>query len=398
MFKILSKFHIIIYLLLGLVMSSFATGMFERYGVPSLYELVYLPILFYLRKDFSFLQPIWKDFIQMLFIWLILLMLAIVLGSFSISGILSVARSYLLLIIFTSIGLNIKMDKRFYSILFLTSIGSIVGWMFFIQGKLMGIFPWGGNEFLYAFYGNMLAIPIVISLVFSFFPNIFLIGSVLVINMILSFTSGLRRQMLVSIISFALYYTIYFVKDTKLKTLIPVILVLTSLFVFLPLIEDKVEEISPYLHHRVFVRTAESNNIDSNSSRISHFNMLIDEADDLILPHGFVSKRTSVDKGTGVFVDTPIYELCYTFGFPAVFVLFIFLIVRDFKLFKAYIQYRTPPFSVWFISGTIFIMLLFVEGSMLTWTYILPFTGLILGSVIRYGNRKRMKEIKYYKE
>ena len=236
MFKILSKFHIIIYLLLGLVMSSFATGMFERYGVPLLYELVYLPILFYLRKDFSFLQPIWKDFIQMLFIWLILLMLAIVLGSFSISGILSVARSYLLLIIFTSIGLNIKMDKRFYSILFLTSIGSIVGWMFFIQGKLMGIFPWGGNEFLFAFYGNMLAIPIVISLVFSFFPNIFLIGSVLVINMILSFTSGLRRQMLVSIISFALYYTIYFVKDTKLKTLIPVILVLTSLFVFLPLI------------------------------------------------------------------------------------------------------------------------------------------------------------------
>ena len=398
MFKTLSKSHIVIYLLLGLMMSSFATGMFERYKIPPLYELVYLPTLYWLRKDFCFLRPIWRGATPMFIVWLFLLALALAWDAFSLSGILSVARSYLLLILFMCIGLNIKMDKRFYTALFLVSLGSAVGWVLFIQGKLMGFFPWGENEFLFAFYGNMLAIPVGISLVFSFFSNISLITIVLGVNVFLSFTSGLRRQMLVSLISFGFYYAIYFIRTAKAKTLIPVILIIAGVVTSLPLIENKVEEISPYLHHRVFVRTTDTGETDSENSRLSHFKMMVDEAEGLILPHGFVSKRTTVDKGVGIFVDTPIYEWSYTIGFPMFFAVFIFLMVRVVKLFKAYMQYRIQPLSVWFISGMIFVMLMFVEGTMLSWTYIVPFTGLILGSVVRYGNNKRMKEINYYND
>lgn len=398
MFKTLSKIHILICFLLGLVMSSFATGVFERYNLPPFYELVYLPILYLLRKDFTFLRPIKKQFVSLTIFWLIFLILAIILGNFSLGGILSVARSYLLIILFMCIALNIKMDKRFYTALFLISLGSIIGWVLYIQGKLMGLFPWGENELLFAFYGNMLAIPIGISLVFSFFPNIILIALILIVNVFLCFTSGLRRQMLTSIISFGLYYAVYFVRNVALKTLIPVVLIIVGLIVSLPLIEDKVEEISPYLHHRVFERTADSGNTDSEDSRKGHFKMIVDEAGELLLPHGFVSKRTSVDKGVGVFVDTPIYELCYTFGMPVVLIFYIFIMVRVIKLFIAYMRFKIPPLSIWFISGTVFIMLLFIEGTMLSWTYTVPFTGLIIGSVLRYGNRKKMKEINYYKE
>ena len=261
----------------------------------------------------------------------------------------------------------------------------------------MGIFPWGQNEALFAFYGNMLSIPMGISLVFSFFPNILFIAIVLGVNIFLCFTSGLRRQMLTSIISFVLYYSIYFIRNFAVKTLVPVALIVAGIVVSLPMIEDKVEEVSPYLHHRVFVRSAESGEMDSDETRKGHFQKLYDEMENLIFPHGFVSKRTSSDAGVGVFVDMPMYELSYTFGMPVAFVLYIFLIIRVARLFINYIRYRTPPLSVWFICGTVFAMLLFLDSSMLSWTYAVPFTGLILGSVIRYGDKRKMKEINYYK-
>lgn len=398
MFKALSKSHIVICFLLGLAMSSLATGIFELYRLPSFYELIYLPTLFLLRKDFSFLRPIGKQFISMIAVWSLLLTVAIIIGRFSFIGIISVARSYLLLILFLCIALNIKMDKRFYTILFLVSFGSIVGWALSIQGKLMGILPMGENEFLFAFYGNLLSIPICLSLVFSFFLNNFLITIVLGVNVFLSFTSGIRRQILTSIVSLGLFYVIYFIKTAKFKTLIPVALVIAGVIVALPVIEDKVEEISPHLHHRVFVRTVGDHDTSSEESRKSNILNIIEDADELIFPHGFVSKRTSADAGTGIFVDVPLYELCYTFGMPVVFIFYMLLLSRLIKLFMAYMRNKIPPLSAWFISGTIFAMLLFIEGTMLSWTYIVPFTGLILGAVIRYGNKKRMKEINYYKE
>ena len=379
-------------------MSSFTTGMFDKFNLPSYYEIIYLPVLYLLRKDFSFLRPIGKQFRSLAFVWFILLILAVILGSFSTGGILSVARSYLLIILFVCIGMNIKMDKRFYTALFLLSLGSIIGWVLYIQGKLMGFFPWGENDLLFAFYGNMLSIPVGISIVFSFFPNIFLILIVLGVNVFLSFTSGLRRQMLTSIISFVMYYAVYFLRGAKMKTLIPVIFVVVGIISALPLIEDKVEEVSPYLHHRVFVRSADSGENEGDVSRQNHVRMLFDEAENLILPHGFVSKRTSVDRGTGVFVDMPIYELSYTFGMPVALILYVFLIVRVIKIFLIYMRYRTPPLSVWFICGTVFVMLLLLDGSMLSWTYVVPFTGIILGAIIRYGDNIRVREIEYYND
>ena len=398
MFKTLSTFHIIIYLLLGLVMSSFMTGVFGRYGLPEYYELIYLPALYFLRKDFKFLHPIGRQFKPLVIVWGILLALALVLGNFSMGGILSVARSYLLIILFLSIGMNIKMDKKFYTILFLISLGSIIGWILLIQGKLTGIFPWGENELLFAFYGNLLSIPVSISLVFAFFPNIFLILLVLAINVVLTFTAGLRRQILTSAVSFVLYYTVYFLRNAAVKTLIPVIIIIVGLVSALPIIEEQVADISPLLHRRIFEKTEDFGNTDSDDTRESNIARMFDDAGSLILPHGFVSKRTSYDEGTGRFVDTPVYELSYTFGMPLVFVFFIFFIVRVIKLFLAYAMYKTPPLSVWFVCGAVFLILLFVDGSMLSWTYTVPFTGLILGAVIRYGDRKRMKEINYYNE
>lgn len=398
MFKTLSTFHIIIYLLLGLVMSSFATGMFDLLNLPPFYELVYLPLLYFVRKDFKFVRPIGRQFMSLLFVWLFLLLLAIILGNFSVGGILSVARSYLLILLFAFIAFNIKMDKKFYAILFLVSMGSIIGWALYIQGKLTGFFPWGEKDTLFAFYGNMLSIPLGISLVFSFFPNIFLIVAILVANLYVSFTSGLRRQMLVSLSSFAIYYLFYLFRNAAFKTLIPVIMIIAGVVIAFPIIEEKVADYSPYLYQRVFVRSVETGNIDSDDVRKEHFSQMLDQADQLILPHGFVSKRTQVDKGTGVFVDTPVYELFYTFGIPAVIFFFIFLIYRVIKMFICYIKHGTPPLSVWFINGFVFLMLLFVEGTMLSWTYTVPFTGLILGSIIRYGNSRRFDEINYYKQ
>ena len=398
MFKTLSKFKIIVYLLLGLVMSSFMTGVFGRYRLPEYYEVIYIPLLYLLRKDFKLLHPLGRQLKPLLVAWAILLALALVLGNYSVGGILSVARSYLIIIFFMSIGMNIKMDKKFYTILFLVSLGSIIGWVLLIQGKLMGIFPWGEDDLLFAFYGNMLSIPVGISLVFAFFPNIFLIFFVLAINVLLAFTSGLRRQILTSVVSFGLYYTVYFLRNAAVKTLLPVVIVIVGVVAALPVIEEKVADISPYLYYRIFEKTEDFGNTDSDESRQGNLAYMMDDVGNLILPHGFVSKRTSSDKGTGRFVDTPVYELSYTFGMPLVFVFFVFFISRIVKLFFAYARYKSPALSVWFVSGAVFLMLLFVDGSMLSWTYTVPYTGLILGSVIRYGNGRKMKEIEYCKE
>ena len=398
MLKLLSRTHILLYLLLGLVMSSFATGIFGLYKLPEYYELVYLPVLFLLRKDFRFLRPLGKQFVNLLLIWFFLLLIAIINGSFSFGGRLSVARSYLLIIFFMCIGMNIKMDRRFYVALFLISLGSIIGWVLYVQGRLVGIFPWGENDMLFAFYGNMLAIPVNISLAFSFFPNIFLILLILVINVLLSFTAGLRRQMLTSVVSFALYYIVFLLRGAAVKTLIPVVIVIGGLITFLPVIEEQVADISPLLHRRIFEKTENFGNTDSDDTREGNITLMFKNSGDLIMPHGFVSKRTSIDEGTGRFVDAPVYELSYTFGMPVVFVFFVIFIIRVIRILWEYVRYKIPPLSVWFICGAVFIMLLFVDGSMLSWTYTVPFTGLIIGAVIRYGNKNRMKEIDFYKE
>lgn len=395
MFKTLSFFHIVLYFLLGLVMSTFASDVLALVGLPLVYEALYLPILYFLRKDFTFLRPIGRQFMPMLFAWFFLLVIALLLANFSFIGILSVARSYLILSLFICIGLNIKMDKRFYTILFLVSFGSVVGWGASSLGKMMGILPMGVSL---VNYGNMLSIPISIASVFSFFPNLFFVAIILILNFFLSFTTGLRRQILVSIVSFVLYYAVYSIRSFSIKTLVPVVLIVFAVIASFPIIEDKVAAVSPELYHRVFVRTLESGETGSDMSRQASISNLINNADAYILPRGFVSKRTAVDTGTGVFIDVPAYELCYTFGVPLVLLFYILMILRVIKIFLVYIRYKIPPLSIWFISGVVFILLVFVEGTMLSWTYTVPMTGLIIGAVMRYGNSKRMKEIFYYKD
>ncbi len=348
-------------------------------------EIVFIPFfaLFYKKLGISLDSKV--KFWSVLMLWLFFLLMALVWGTWDIVAILSTGRSFLILGLFYVVGKHIHFDDTLAKVVLLCSIGSLLGWV------VKSYFNFTSLVFLDAHeesvvYGNMIAIAYAFAIALLMKSDYITVTLVFAVNVFLSFTSALRRQISVSFLSLFLSLAMSSLRNKRINYLIIILLLSVPVYIALPQIEQVVQDYSPNMHYRIFER---SQNLiggemgNSEQGRINHQFIIFDDFFDLIIPHGYVSQHTSQDAGTGIFNDIPIYMLAYTFGVITVFIYFFFYVRRLYLMLFHFLKMGNPYYGVLFVVGAVMLFLHFVDSQMFTVSYSAPFTGLTLGLMFR---------------
>lgn len=375
-----STTDLLLLVLMGfLVFSPFSSILVMDFmNIPvSLPELLFLPFLWIFRKRFYFSRPGTVRTAVFLLIWASLVLVSVIAGNYSTFTVLSSSRTYLLLIIsylFFSRQNNVSIDDVMY-----VSLGSVTGWLFSSLYAIVSFLA--GNIDEIARTGNMLAIPLLLATAI-YRKNYRILIPALVLCTILSVTAGMRRQIAVFAVSLFLSWLFIsagsmkqFLKQSSIVTLTAVLF-----FLFLPSIERWIMENIPVLYYRVFekLKMLISGDIShADSIRVTEIKNIFGSLEDYILPQGFVSRRTLTD-GTGRFIDFPLSELFYMFGIVVAVILLAYLLFSAWSCFRNYLVSRDES-VVFVILALVMFMLLFLEGTFLSSTYVAPVTGYCLG-------------------
>lgn len=389
----ISKGKLLIYVVIGLLMSGLSTQVCEKIGIPTIPELVYLPLILIVSKDYT-VRSKWKNhFVVFSVVWFFVLICALFNGQFGLSPVLSTARAYLLLGLFLTLFFNISNTEKLLQAVFITSFSSVVGWALTVYLKFAGVFPMGLD---FVTYGNMVTVSLAISFAFTKYRRPVILLPLLAIVIFISVASATRRLILVSVMSIIISFLLnsIFVKKS-FKSTIVLAFITISFISILPAIESSVEDISPVLHHRIFDKTRDAafdSDIKEDNVREDNFSKIANDIPNLILPHGFVSKQAIEDGSrVGIFIDNPFYEVFYTIGLPAGVVLLLVLLIRIKGFFVNCIKYKNPDIVTWFTPSLICFMLLFIDSTYLSWSYITPSTGAVVGMLFKYGKKRLRK-------
>lgn len=229
---------------------------------------------------------------------------------------------------------------------------------------------------------NMLSVPLAITIPLlyrkwgQFAVSVFLC-------LFLFIVSGTRRIGIVIVIPIAVYLLMC---RKKFSGLIVIVLLILLANPFYRYAESFVESNVPVLYYRVFQKTDAllSGNIDdSDQTRLNIINSITEDLS--IFPRGFVSRDTA-HHDTGHYIDFPLSELAYSLGYLLAGVLILFLIYQLFTLYHKYKICDCSMPSIIIIMMVVMFSLLFVEGTFLSSSYSVPFTGYLLGQFIYYRN------------
>lgn len=368
-------------------LSSFIT--MDIFHLPiSLPEVLFLLFLPFCRKYFRFSSLKRVQTFVLLWVWVILIVLAVLVGRYSLYAILATARSYLYLFLFYLLFCkdnNVSIDVVYY-----ICIGTFCGWLLdaFISFRTVALLVEGVN----VSYGPMLCIPILIGVqvLRGKYKTLLLTLFVSVILMILS---GMRRQMLITVVvlAVAFIYTMFRNKKIFIQYLVILIGFVGIVFLYYPIIENAIGSYSKKLYYRVVVKTeslitGESN--EGDDMRKNFMRDFIEDMDSYILPHGFVSKQTATDRNTGTYNDFPMLELVYTIGLIGAFLLIAYF---GYTAYRCYYLINNNLLFVFTLSYIAMFVLLFLEGSFLTFPYAVPFTGYCLGNLQKYSRISVLK-------
>ena len=369
----------ITYVLLGVICcSSFNTVLcLDILHLPlAVPELLFIPFFFVLKKDINKLSWDRNRFVLLFMILALLVLLAIIWAEYPVSSIMSTARNYVWLIVFFCI---FKKNKEIsYAPLLYIAIGSLLGWLIAIRFEVQA----QGLEYMQT-YGAMLAVTFCYGMSLKEKSKVFLLIGLLLIVLVCLF-SGLRRVIVVAVATIALFSLIRSMESAKrlVYSSILIVTLVGAMVLSFDFISDTLYEISPYLHHRVILKTENMFNgqgEDSDETRSKHIKELFENIEENMLPHGIVSKKTTTDKNVGIFMDLPMKEMIYTLGFPLAFIFFLALIMRCGILLKKYLKQKDSTYDVIFVGSVVMLILLFLEGSFLSFTYAVPYTGFCLG-------------------
>jgi len=364
------------------VFSPFGTILIMDYlGFPlSLPELLFIPYLFIFRKRYIF-SPVGKmRVIVFISLWILMIFISILAQRYSLIAVISSSRTYLTLIIaylIFSKKNNVSLDDIMY-----ISLGATLGWLY---SSVYGINLYlEGTTGVVSRVGNMIAIPLLISIsVLKKHNKTLLLAIILCIA--ISITAGLRRQIAVFLASLFLTYGILFFKNFKKnkKQFFELILIILLFLTVLPQISNYVKENIPVLYFRVFQKSENflkgENDQSGDSIRLENMSYLIRDFSDYIIPKGFISRRT-IEDGTGNFIDFPLLELFYMFGFLLALILLLVFGIQTFRCYKQSLKTNNDSL-VFVILSIIMFMLLFLEGTFLSSAYVAPFTGYCLGQL-----------------
>lgn len=348
-------------------------------------ELLFIPFIPFIRRRYYFSTLQNKQTVALFLVWLSLIFLAIFINKYSFYAIISTARAYLYLLLFYLL-FSRKNNVPSNDILFV-ALGSIIGWCFDAFFQLQNAIIEGSSP---ASYGTMLFIPIILGIsILGRKPKYLFLSTALFL--FLSFTAGVRRQIVVTIVSFVIIYFFVCIRDSKkiIKGLLILFTFTFALLTALPFIEERIIEISPLLHHRIFAKTEALLNGRSEQSgddiREMSIKMLFDNISNYFIPHGYVSKQTSTDTNTGIYNDLPLLELFYTLSVPVVAIMILYFTYMACRCFIFYIRYNDVESSLYVITFLIVVMLLFLEGGFISYPYATPITGLCLGKLKYYS-------------
>ena len=356
-------------------------------GLPlTIPEILFLPFIGIYNKYLGI--KLSSKFLGSLFFLYILLVIAIIYGYFPFYSVLSTFRGYLYIIL----AFWAFKDRQLFGgidAVFAIVLGSSFGWLVMSLNFFSAI-VFGSAEGSFAVYGNMISLAMVIVISVLYYKRLFN-SIVLIMNLVLSFTTGLRRQILVTLVSYLI--SLFLLGKRSIKGLI--IILLTLGFGF-PLILRGFENISsfiltisPKLFSRIITKTTmfiDGEQSTSDSSRLVNLKDVIENIHEYILPRGFVSKRTMADADLGAFMDAPFKELLHTFGLILLIpMLLIFLYRIRFHIIN-FRKYNVRESGVMIVMSLIFLILTFVEGSFLNFTYSVPVTGFVLGRIFTTKN------------
>lgn len=355
----------------------------------SLPELLFVPFYFKFRRLFN-LKINFKTFIIGAFFILFLVVIALIVGQYPLTSILSTARGYTYMLLAFSIFKNKQISNINY--IFFIALGSSIGWMILGLASLNQlIYNLNPQNISLAVYGNMLALAlsIIISIVYK---KKILFFIVLGTTLIISLTAGLRRQIAIALVSYILSFFTQIKFKFKRIISISISLVFISVLIInlLPQAKSFTAEISPTLYVRIFVKTEQLISGDvstSDQTRLNSLDRFTDDLESYILPRGLVSKRTMQDAGTGLFMDSPYIELFHTFGlFFSIPIIWYFFSSVLFH-YKNYYKNHINESAVWFTMGGVIFVLMLIEGSFLNFVYTTPITGFVLA---RLASRKNL--------
>lgn len=350
-------------------------------------ELLFFPFYFFLKKRMD-LKINWNSFIVGSMLILLLVAISFLVAKFGLRSILSTVRGYFYMLIFFSIFIDKKIKN--YSYILFICLGSLFGWLLdslLFVNMLANDLAEGKTV---AVYGNMITLSLALSIPIFFKQKKYIVITFLA-GLVLSLSTGTRRQIIIYIVSFSLSFLLTIKISIKgiMKALITLGIVTSFLVILYPIADEYVYNVSPTLHYRVFTKTErfskgeETASDDTRKNAISDF---VDTYDEYILPRGFVSKRTMTDADTGKYMDSPYYELFYTFSLVGVLFIFLLFIRRFFFHLNNYLFKGGTESGICIVSIATIFVLIMVEGSFLNWSYTTPCTGFMLARIFSSKN------------
>ncbi|WP_158838699.1 hypothetical protein [Polaribacter sp. L3A8] len=330
----------------------------------------------------------WNTFIIGGVLILLLIAISFLVGNFGLVSILSTVRGYFYMLVFFSIFKDKKINNFSY-ILFI-SLGSVFGWLLdsllfvnmlandMAEGKTIAV------------YGNMITLSLAMSIPFFFKQKKYIVIAFLS-GLILSLSTGTRRQIIIFIISFglSLMLTMKISINGIIKKIITLGVITSFLVILYPLADEYVYNVSPTLHYRIFTKTEQlftGEENDSDDIRTNAISEFVDTYEEYVFPRGFVSKRTMTDADTGKYMDSPYYELFYTFSLAGVLFILLLLVRRFFFHLNNYLFKGGTESGVCMVSIATIFVLIMVEGSFLNWSYTTPCTGFVLARIFSSKN------------
>lgn len=235
-------------------------------------------------------------------------------------------------------------------------------------------------------YGPMLAIVITIVYPLIKDKNLQFIIAI-TFSIIIGFIAGLRRELAVSAVSL-LSTWIMLISLNRKKLLKYVFISLFMIISFVPIYSDFSEYIgneSHFLYDRVIMKTesifsGEGNSGDeSRANNITKFGLSFYE---YLIPQGFVNKQYTAarEKGNGIYNDLPITELATSLSFLIAIPLILYFAYADIRLCAMIYRHKIAKDNiVYAVGGIVMVLLLFLEGSFITFPYCAPYTGYMLG-------------------
>lgn len=266
------------------------------------------------------------------------------------------------------------------------AIGSICGWLFVSRIKL-GLLQQGGSDSI-AVAGGLVPLSLVLVTTIVFAKYRLLIFA-LCVGLMTSFFSGVRRQIFSLVVSFLGGMGLAFSIKRFLTLGILAGIILGGVIASWGTLGEIAKEQAPMLYVRVFQRTQHlfEGNVETTGDTTRILAVLdcfsTTTLGDNLLPRGFVSKRTNVDAGTGIYNDVPMMELYHTFGFWGAWIICGIYLLYVLKHLRRAIFLKNKSSAVWTVVGGHMFLLLFLEGGFLAYPYLSLFTALALVNVFR---------------